>query len=59
MFDLASPANPYRITLADLLRCGAGGDIVGMLADVAAFWEHDSKEVYLLSCASLPNLRMS
>ena len=45
VFDLAAPADTQRITLANLQRCGAGGNIVGMLADVAAFWEHDSKEV--------------
>lgn len=45
VLDLAAPKDMERITLADLQRCCAGGIIVGMLADVAAFWEHDSKEV--------------
>ncbi len=47
VFDLAAPADPRIITLADLQGCGAGGDIVGILADVTAFWEHDSKEALL------------
>lgn len=51
VFDLASPVNPQKITLKDLQRCGAGGDIVGILADVAAFWEHDSKEALLAAQA--------
>jgi hypothetical protein len=45
VLGLAAPRDAHRVTLADLQRCGAGGAIVGMLADVAAFWEHDSKEV--------------
>jgi hypothetical protein len=45
VLDLAAPQDMERVTLADLQRCRAGGVIVGMLADVAAFWEHDSKEV--------------
>jgi hypothetical protein len=45
VLDLAAPRDMERITLSDLRRSGAGGAIVGMLADVAAFWEHDSKEV--------------
>jgi hypothetical protein len=50
VFDMAAPAGAQRITLTDLQRCGAGGNIVGMLADVAAFWEHDSKEVGSANC---------
>jgi serine/threonine-protein phosphatase 2A regulatory subunit B'' len=41
---MVKPADPLRITLADLLGCRQGGTIASMLTDVRGFWAHDNRE---------------
>lgn len=42
--DMINPADPARITLRDLQRCGNGEQVVNILSDVAGFWAYDSRE---------------
>ena len=44
IWDMAKPKVPYAITLEDLLACGQGDIIVGMLIDARAFYEYDQRE---------------
>ncbi|CAM6017318.1 unnamed protein product [Sphagnum balticum] len=44
IWDMVKPADPLRITLADLLGCRQGGTIASMLTDVRGFWAHDNRE---------------
>ncbi len=55
VFDLVAPSHPRRITRSDLSRCGAAYTVVGMLCDVTAFWEHDSRVSYDCAGKSLGN----
>lgn len=42
--DIVKPATPGRITLKDLLRCGQGGLVVSMMADVNGFLRYDDRQ---------------
>ncbi|KAL1832545.1 hypothetical protein ACET3Z_002196 [Daucus carota] len=44
IWDMVKPADPLRITLADLLSCKQGGTVASMLIDVRGFWAHDNRE---------------
>ena len=44
IWDMAKPKVPYAITYEDLLACGQGDIIVGMLVDARAFYEYDQRE---------------
>lgn len=44
IWDMVKPADPLRITLADLLNCKQGGTVASMLIDVRGFWAHDNRE---------------
>lgn len=44
IWDMVKPADPLRITLADLLVCKQGGTVASMLMDVRGFWAHDNRE---------------
>ncbi|TQD80042.1 hypothetical protein C1H46_034415 [Malus baccata] len=44
IWDMVKPADPLRITLADLLACKQGGTVASMLIDVRGFWAHDNRE---------------
>jgi serine/threonine-protein phosphatase 2A regulatory subunit B'' len=44
IFDMVHPADPYKITLADLQRSGCGDTIVSILTDVKGFWLYDHRE---------------
>ncbi|KAG6437501.1 hypothetical protein SASPL_102419 [Salvia splendens] len=44
VWDMVKPADPLRITLADLLACKQGGTVASMLIDVRGFWAHDNRE---------------
>ncbi|KAK6914529.1 Calreticulin/calnexin [Dillenia turbinata] len=44
IWDMVKPADPLRITLADLLGCKQGGTVASMLIDVRGFWAHDNRE---------------
>ena len=51
VFDIVRPVGGDSITLSDLLTCPLAGTVVGLLADVGAFWEHDSRELVLQAAA--------
>lgn len=44
IFDMVKPQDPTCITLADLLRSGAGHTVVSMLVDTNGFWMYDNRE---------------
>ncbi|CAJ1941062.1 unnamed protein product [Sphenostylis stenocarpa] len=44
IWDMVKPADPLKITLADLLSCKQGGTVASMLIDVRGFWAHDNRE---------------
>ncbi|CAM6103845.1 unnamed protein product [Calypogeia fissa] len=44
IWDMVKPADPHRVTLADMLNCRQGGTIASMLTDVRGFWAHDNRE---------------
>ena len=44
IWDMAKPKVLYAITLEDLISCGQGDIIVGMLIDARAFYEYDQRE---------------
>lgn len=44
IWDMVKPADPLKITLADLLACKQGGTVASMLIDVRGFWAHDNRE---------------
>ena len=44
IFDMAKPARPDRITLADLLRSKTAHTVISMLVDVNAFWLYENRE---------------
>lgn len=44
IFDMAKPAQPYAITLQDLINCGQGDIIISMLIDAKAFYDYDQRE---------------
>ncbi|KAJ9589488.1 hypothetical protein L9F63_017305 [Diploptera punctata] len=37
IFDMVRPADPYRITLKDLLNCGQGDTMISILIDLNGF----------------------
>lgn len=44
IFDMVKPADPCRITLQDLVNCGQGDTVVGVLTDLNGFWNHENRE---------------
>ena len=44
VFDMVKPAEPERITLKDLIKCGQGDIIVSILIDVNGFWTYEYRE---------------
>jgi serine/threonine-protein phosphatase 2A regulatory subunit B'' len=44
IFDMVKPADKSIITLRDLETCKVGDTVVGMLTDMHAFWQYDSRE---------------
>lgn len=41
---MAKPENFKAITLNDLIKCGQGDVIVGMMIDAKAFFDYDQRE---------------
>jgi hypothetical protein len=41
---MSNPVEKSRITLKDLIACGAGGTIINILSDVRGFWQYENKE---------------
>lgn len=46
IFDMVTPKHPYHIDLDDIVRCGAGDIMVGILIDMASFWSYENRESY-------------
>ena len=44
IFDMVRPADPLKITLEDLTKCGVGNTVVSILVDIASFIEYDNRE---------------
>ena len=45
IFDMVSPLDPLKITLADLVRSGQGETVVNILTDLNGFWSYENREV--------------
>lgn len=41
---MAKPETPKALTLNDLVKCGQGDVIVGMMIDAKAFFDYDQRE---------------
>eukprot|EP00803_Ostreobium_quekettii_P004245 evm.model.scf_428.7 EVM.evm.TU.scf_428.7 scf_428:61745-65821(-) len=44
VFDMVKPAQPGRITKGDLRRSGLAHWVLGIMADVWEFWQHENRE---------------
>uniref|UniRef100_F1KRN3 Serine/threonine-protein phosphatase 2A regulatory subunit B'' subunit gamma n=1 Tax=Ascaris suum TaxID=6253 RepID=F1KRN3_ASCSU len=44
IFDICRPKDPLRISLKDLIACGKGGTIVGMLTDLDCLWKYENRD---------------
>ena len=44
IFDMVKEVRHERITLKDLLQCGVGGSVVGLLIDAQTFMQQQMKE---------------
>ena len=47
IFDMCRPADPYRITLDDLIRSGQGETVISILSDLNGFWSYENREMIL------------
>jgi len=48
IFDMVAPADPLRITLADLVASGKGDTVVSILTDLSEFWSYENREVLVV-----------
>lgn len=46
IFDMVTPKDPYHITLDDIIKCGQGDILVGILIDMNSFWAYENRESY-------------
>lgn len=44
IFDMVRPADPYKITLQDLVSCGQGDTMISILIDLNGFWTYENRE---------------
>ncbi|CAH2006019.1 unnamed protein product [Acanthoscelides obtectus] len=44
LFDMVRPADPEKITLADLVACGQGDTFVSILIEFHGFWTYENRE---------------
>jgi len=51
IFDMVSPADPLRLTLADLVSSGQGDTVVSILTDLNGFWSYENREVLVVDSA--------
>ena len=42
---MVRPADPLKITLADLVECGHGDTVISILVDLNGFWTYENREV--------------
>ena len=45
IFDMVTPKDPLRLTLADLLKSGQGETVFNILTDLNGFWSYENREV--------------
>ena len=48
IFDMVKPADPLRITLADLVRSEQGDTVFSILTDLNGFWSYENREVLVV-----------
>lgn len=48
IFDMVAPADPLKITLADLISSGQGDTVVSILTDLNGFWSYENREVLVV-----------
>ncbi|XP_076464140.1 serine/threonine-protein phosphatase 2A regulatory subunit B'' subunit gamma-like [Babylonia areolata] len=48
IFDMVKPADPLKLTLQDLIKCGKGDTVVCILIDLNDFWTYENRE-YLVT----------
>ena len=48
IFDMVTPADPLKITLADLVSSGKGDTVVSILTDLNEFWSYENREVLVV-----------
>jgi len=48
IFDMVKPADPLKITLADLVRSGQGDTVISILIDLNGFWSYENREVLVV-----------
>ena len=46
IFDMALPKDPNYIDLKDLINCGVGGTIMGILIDCRGIQTHDNRDPF-------------
>ncbi|XP_014204516.1 serine/threonine-protein phosphatase 2A regulatory subunit B'' subunit gamma [Copidosoma floridanum] len=44
IFDMVKPADPFKITLQDLLACGQGDTMISILIEFHGFWAYENRE---------------
>ncbi len=44
IWDMAKPAHQYAVTLEDIIRCGRGDTVVGIMTDAKACYDYDKRE---------------
>jgi len=45
---MVTPADPLKITLADLVNSGKGDTVVSILTDLNEFWSYENREVLVV-----------
>ena len=45
IFDMVTPQDPLKLTLADLIKSGQGETVINILTDLNGFWSYENREV--------------
>ena len=45
IFDMVTPQDSLKLTLADLLKSGQGETVFNILTDLNGFWSYENREV--------------
>lgn len=48
IFDMVKPADPLRLTLADLIKSEQGDTVISILTDLNGFWSYENREVLVV-----------
>merc|ERR1719189_1635212 len=48
IFDMVTPVDPLKMTLADLVTSGKGDTVVSILTDLNEFWSYENREVLVV-----------